>query len=118
MTREVVAVIGADDVVLRWSSGTEAAVPDDRGLWDCLWTHRATLRGVAHSHPGAGAPAPSPEDLSTFAAVEAGLGRRLTWWIATADQLGAWARTDSGDYAPVEPGPAPWLDAVRARSRA
>ena len=41
------------------------------------------LAGVAHSHPGGGIPTPSWEDLTTFAAVEDGLGQRLVWWIVS-----------------------------------
>lgn len=118
MTREVVAVIGADGAVLRWSAGSGAAVPDDRGLWECLWAHRADLAGVAHSHPGGGHPGPSREDLTTFAACEAGLGRRLRWWIATADGLAAFAWAGPGrlDYGEVEAGAPPWLGELRRRS--
>jgi len=64
-------------------------LPDSRTLWDVLWaTYQAdNLLGFAHSHPGTGAPAPSQEDLSTFGAIEAALGRPLLWWITSADRL-------------------------------
>lgn len=65
---------------------TLAAIPDTRDLWDVLWENRDNLAGVAHSHPGSGRPVPSYEDLTTFAAVESGLGRRLDWWIISSDQ--------------------------------
>jgi hypothetical protein len=118
MSREVVAVVGPGGEVLRWSAGAEAAVPDDRGLWECLWAARAGLLGVAHSHPGAGPTTPSSEDLSTFAACEAGLGRRLRWWIATQDAVIAveWTGPGRTDYGAVPPGPTPWLDELRRRS--
>ncbi len=118
MTREVVAVVGADGAVLRWSTGDGASVPDDRGLWECLWAARDGLLGVAHSHPGSGPPAPSSEDLSTFAACEAGLGRRLRWWIATADGVIAveWTGPGRTEYGAVSPGPTPWLEELRRRS--
>ena len=52
-------------------------------LWYVLWENRDIISGFAHSHPGGGIPGPSHEDLTTFAAVEAGLGQRLDWWITS-----------------------------------
>lgn len=63
------------------------ALPDSRDLWDVLWENRDTIAGFAHSHPGSGVTGPSSTDLTTFAAVEAGLGRRLVWWITSSDHL-------------------------------
>jgi proteasome lid subunit RPN8/RPN11 len=63
------------------------ALPDSRDLWDVLWENRETIAGFAHSHPGSGVTGPSSTDLTTFAAVEAGLGRRLVWWITSSDHL-------------------------------
>lgn len=61
-------------------------LPDSRYLWDKLWSLRDEPRlGFAHSHPGRGRPVPSHTDLTTFVAVELGLGRRLDWWITSAD---------------------------------
>ncbi len=54
---------------------------------------------MAHSHPGVGRPAPSHEDVTTFAAVEASLGCRLDWWIASRDELVVVRADDSGGYA-------------------
>ena len=51
-----------------------------------MWEHRKILGGVAHVHPGYGEPTPSHEDVSTWAAVERGLGRRLLWPIITMDR--------------------------------
>jgi len=58
------------------------------------------VAGFAHSHPGAGQPGPSWTDLTTFAALEAGLGRRLTWWITSADRLISlrWCGPGKHDY--------------------
>lgn len=65
---------------------TGGSLPDSRALWDVLWANRrAPFLGFAHSHPGSGRPGPSWIDLTTFAAVELGLGRRLTWWITSSD---------------------------------
>ena len=60
-------------------------LPDSRDLWDVIWENRAKVWGFAHSHPGSGITGPSYEDLTTFADVEAALGRRLYWPIITSD---------------------------------
>lgn len=66
------------------------ALPDSRDLWDVLWEHRSKktggtgrLGGVAHTHPWDGPTGASGTDLSTFRAVELGLGQRLWWPIVT-----------------------------------
>jgi hypothetical protein len=61
------------------------ALPDSRPLWDVIWENRHKDLGFAHSHPGSGTPGPSHEDMTTFAAIEAALGKRLVWWIVSSD---------------------------------
>jgi len=56
------------------------ALPDSQDLWDIIWANRDNLSGFAHSHPS-GFGSPSFTDITTFAAIESGLGRRLDWWI-------------------------------------
>jgi len=69
---------------LFWLPGSSAgAVPDSRALWDNMWENRGIVGGVAHTHPWDGTTGPSHEDLTTFKAIEAGLGTRLIWPIAT-----------------------------------
>lgn len=68
-------------------SRTSVALPDSRDLWDVLWENRNDLGGFAHSHPGSGTPGPSYEDVTTFAAIEAALGKRLAWWIISEDAV-------------------------------
>jgi hypothetical protein len=58
-------------------------LPDSAFLWQFLWENRKHLGGVAHTHPWDGLAQPSATDLSTFAAIESGLGRRLIWPILT-----------------------------------
>ena len=60
-------------------------LPDSRNLWDVIWENRDIISGFAHSHPGSGKPGPSHTDVTTFAAIEAALGRRLDWWIVSAE---------------------------------
>ena len=83
MAHEVVMVFDKDGQALYWSDGHSAAVEDSRSLWDVLWEHREHLGGVAHTHPWPGPTGPSGTDLTTFAAIEAGLGKRLLWPIVT-----------------------------------
>jgi len=63
------------------------ALPDSHDLWETLWANRRELLGGAHSHPGGGVPWPSQTDVTTFAAVEAGLGVRLLWPIVPNDAV-------------------------------
>ncbi len=119
--REAALVVGEGGEVLHRHSPagrTTVSLPDSRDLWAVLWEHRARIVGVAHTHPGVGTPRPSWEDLTTFAAVEDGLGRRLIWWIASADGLAAfgWSGPDRYVYGPVDPGEAGWLVELRALS--
>jgi hypothetical protein len=65
-----------------------SALPDSRSLWDVLWKNREILGGVAHTHPFTGVAVPSQTDLTTWAAVEQGLGQRLVWPIVTFSQVG------------------------------
>lgn len=90
--REVALVFDTEGYPIYWHEPPDAstvALPDSRALWDVLWEHRAHLGGVAHTHPGGGIPVPSHTDLTTWAAVEVGLGRRLLWPILS-DQVAPW----------------------------
>lgn len=83
-------VIGSDcnPIQVHIPNGRSAGhLPDSRELWDFLWTERHRVLGFAHSHPGSGTPGPSYTDLTTFAAIEVGLGRRLFWWITSSDRM-------------------------------
>jgi hypothetical protein len=90
MSIETGVVVGQDGKAVHWHlpPGRNAAyLPDHRPLWDVLWENRTTIVGFAHSHPGSGIPLPSDEDITTFSAIERGLGRYLTWWICSEDHL-------------------------------
>lgn len=77
------------------------SLPDSRDLWDVIWENRENISGFAHSHPGSGRPGPSHTDVTTFAAVEAALGRRLEWIIISQDELSVvrWAGPHRLSYA-------------------
>ena len=62
---------------------TSTYIPDSRDLWKVMWKYREILGGVAHVHPWDGLGGPSETDVTTFAACEAGLGKRLIWPIVT-----------------------------------
>jgi len=103
MSIETAVVINNEKRAIYWHlpEGRSAAyLPDSRNLWDVIWENREDLSGIAHSHPGGGTPGPSYEDVTTFAAVESALGKRLDWWIMSRDQivLIQWAGPDKYDY--------------------
>jgi hypothetical protein len=98
-------------------------LPDSPTLWDKIWESRHRLLGFAHTHPGMGMPSPSSTDLTTFAAVEVGLGRRLTWWILTQNEgISLYWSDDQRRYVQVpwalRPETlAPWVSELRRLSR-
>lgn len=98
---------------------TSVALPDSHDLWEFLIENVAIVSGFAHTHPGSGVPGPSHTDLTTFAAVEAGLGTRLDWWILSSDSmiLVRWEGPGRLDYRDVEVSQVPhWADEIRRRS--
>lgn len=79
---------------------TGSYIPDSRALWDVLWANRRLIGGVAHTHPWSGAIAPSAVDVTTFSAVENGLGKRLIWPIISLHEVGyfSWIGPKNHDY--------------------
>jgi hypothetical protein len=79
--REVLLLIGEDDVVL-WSDagGSPVALPDSRARWEEIWSRRERIVEIAHSHP-VGPLAFSHEDETTMAALVTGLGRPITFSV-------------------------------------
>jgi hypothetical protein len=95
---EAAVVVDLNGQPIFWHTppGSSAVyLPDSRQLWDVLWENRKNLAGVAHSHPGHGIPVPSWEDVTTFDAIERGLGIRLVWWITTMDACDAFVYDDN-----------------------
>lgn len=123
MNLEAGVVVGYEGEPLFWhlpQGRTAGYLPDSRNLWDVLWANRHAVTGVAHSHPGSGLPRPSWEDVTTFAAIELGLGRRLVWWITSQNGLSVvlWAGPGKYDYEVLSAdGSKPlWLDELRRHS--
>jgi hypothetical protein len=101
---------------------TAGSLPDSRTLWQVLWDafKADTLLGFAHSHPGSGVPGPSYSDVTTFAAVEAALGKRLDWWITSSDHVVVlrWGGPDKLSYRPTIVTEAPsWVAELRRLSQ-
>jgi len=98
---EVGAVIDLDGHPIFWQNPRDSsgAIRDSSELWAVLWKNRFRISGHAHSHPGEFTK-PSYTDVTTFAAIEAGLGKRLDWWIATSRDLSRnyWVGPDRLDY--------------------
>lgn len=123
MTIEVGVLVDLDFEPIYWhqpEGSDTAALPDSRVLWEVIWQCRDRVLGFAHSHPGRGEPGPSHEDLTTFAAIESALGKRLVWWITSEDvsvELG-WMGPSRLDYrkglALYEP---EWMTKLRDLSR-
>jgi len=127
MSIEAGVVIGYGGGVLHWHlpPGRSAGYLPDTGnqesLWYVLWDNRDKIFGFAHSHPGSGEPAPSWEDLTTFAAVEKGLGKRLVWPIVTSDRVAFFVWSGPGEHDYQHGGShtgneLEWLSGLRIRS--
>jgi hypothetical protein len=91
-------------------------------LWQVLWDafQEDTLLGFAHSHPGSGVPGPSYSDVTTFAAIEAALGKRLDWWITSSDHVVVirWSGPDKISYRATIVTEAPsWVAELRRLSQ-
>lgn len=89
--------------VIQWhlpANRGPAYLPDSATLWDVLWNNREELGGFAHTHPWSGEAHPSSIDLSTFAAIEAGLGKQIVWAIVTMSEVGyyEWHGPGPQDY--------------------
>jgi len=100
---------------------TGGSLPDSPTLWEVIWDsfQQGTLLGFAHSHPGSGVPGPSYTDVSTFAAIEAALGTRLTWWITSSDHVVSlvWAGPHKYTYTATIVSEAPsWVVELRRLS--
>lgn len=101
---EVALVFNRHGVGLQWhrpnGKCSHGGIGDDRGLWEFLWANRKEVGGVAHTHPWDGPAGPSGTDVTTFSAIERGLGVKLVWPIVTLTEIGyfEWVGPDKHDY--------------------
>lgn len=112
-----------DEELFHWhlpAGRTGGSLPDSTNLWDMIWKwHKGgVLEGFAHSHHGSGLPSPSWTDTTTFAAIEAALGRRLIWWITSSDKVIRldWTGPGKCDYTGYEVEEPGWASQLRAYS--
>jgi hypothetical protein len=84
---EACFLLGANDAIL-WAdrSSSAASLPDSHARWQAIWSNRHVLTEIAHSHPR-GPLAFSIEDTTTMEAVDAALGRTLTYSVVTPDAM-------------------------------
>ena len=115
-----VVVTGSGAVYWHLPEGrTGGSIPDSRRLWEVLWEMRKEeVLGFAHTHPGSGVPGPSWTDVTTFAAVELGLGRRVIWWIASSDCVVGfrWKGPGKHSYEAFSIGEPSWAPKLREHS--
>lgn len=86
---EAGAIVNKNDEVIWWHTPLDRSVialPDNADLWTKFWDNRSSVGGFAHTHPGKGYPLPSLTDVTTFNAIELGLGTTLYWWILSEDR--------------------------------
>ncbi len=115
---EAGVVLDLDIKPLYWhlpADRTVVALPDSRTLWDIVWENREKIAGIAHSHPGGGVPGPSYEDVTTFSAIECALGRRLKWWITSADAaiVAVWVGPGPVTYSSTPCDELEWMTTLR-----
>jgi len=125
MSIETAVILDAEGHALHWHLKPDRSagfIPDSTDLWDAIWRHRSSLTAIAHSHPGGGLPRPSGTDLTTFDAIERGLGRPLLWWIISCDGVSAIQRVPETErfvvmgLKSVEHNSLPWLQELHRLS--
>ena len=110
---EVCFLVDARDAVL-WSdsSSSASALSDRRARWEAIWGCRHELVEIAHSHP-LGPLAFSAEDDSTMQAIDAALGRALTYSVITPHAL---LRKRPDGQVGVDHNEPWWAEVLRAAS--
>ena len=117
---ETGVVIGKQGEVLLWHEPENAsggALPDSRQLWEFFRDNWPKIWGFAHTHPD-GYSRPSWTDITTFAAIEAALDLRFTWWIVTQKLTEVmWVGKDIHSYSSVTvDDELEWVESLRRRS--
>jgi hypothetical protein len=109
MMREVFFLIDTAGAVILIDEGRSAvAIADSRTRWEAIWDARDRIGEIAHSHP-VGPLAFSEEDETTFAALEAGLGKALVFSVIAPNGM---IRRENGRDSIVASEPA-WATELR-----
>lgn len=119
--QEVALVFDKQGRSLCWhkSKNPNAAyIEDSHDLWTFLWDNRSIIGGVAHTHPWDGEAWPSHTDVTTFDAIERGLGIRLIWPVVTFSDVGYWQWSDLDNaYVRLSSSPTVVVDVEELRNR-
>jgi hypothetical protein len=85
--REVFMLVGRKDTIL-WSDASDSpvALPDSRARWEAIWSRRASIVEIAHSHP-VGPLAFSHEDATTMDALSGALGKKMTFSVVAPNGM-------------------------------
>jgi hypothetical protein len=105
-------VDGRNAVLWSDSSSSASALPDRRARWEAIWECRHELVEIAHSHP-VGPLAFSAEDDTTMQAIDAALGRALTYSVITPSAL---LRKHPDGQVGVDHNEPWWAEVLRAAS--
>lgn len=100
---------------------TAGSISDSADLWQSFWDNRHRVMGHAHTHPGGGVPGPSWTDITTYAAIELGLGKRLDWYVVNRDAVVVchWKGPNAHDYQVIPTftfKEASWVSVLRVES--
>jgi hypothetical protein len=113
MRREVCFLIDGEGRIL-WSdaSASPVSLPDSRARWEAIWSHRAQLAEISHSHP-VGPLAFSDEDETTMEALIAALGVRPRFSVVAPEGMLVRDREGQDARAAQEPW---WTQLLRLAS--
>ncbi|MFA6234103.1 MAG: hypothetical protein WC824_07955 [Bacteroidota bacterium] len=100
---ETALVFDKEGKTLLWhvpAGRSGGGIPDSHDLWEFLWENRKIIGGVAHTHPWNGEAWFSQTDVTTWAAIEQGLGIRLVWPVVTMTEMKqfSWVGPEKLDY--------------------
>lgn len=119
---ETALVFDKNGITLRWhepAGRSSGFLPDSRTLWEFLLENKDVIGGVAHTHPWNGSAWPSQTDVTTFSALERGLGVKLIWPVVTFSEVQyfRWVGPDLYDYGLSADDITVDVDGLREKSR-
>ena len=119
---EVALVFAKDGSTLLWhdpSGRSSVYIPDSKELWDFLVANRDQIGGIAHTHPWEGEAWFSKTDVTTWSALERGLGIRWVWPVVTFTEVKnyKWIGPGKFDYGLSDSCPPVDVIGLRERSK-